>query len=42
MNKNIFNINEKKKSSLDSFNSDEIGLVLSSNPFLKIMINILF
>jgi DNA-binding Lrp family transcriptional regulator len=33
MNKNIFNINEKKKSSLDSFNSDEIGLVLSSNPF---------
>ena len=34
MNQNIFNINEKKKSSLDNFDSDEIGLILSSNPFV--------
>ena len=34
MNQNIFNINEKKKYSLDNFDSDEIGLILSSNPFV--------
>ena len=37
MNKNIFYLNKKKKlnnNNLDRFDSKEIGVVLSSNPYL--------